>query len=65
MSISGSGQDVGGQPEGSALLWVRAAYRASMEKHGGSIVNVSSVGGLRPSPITGAYNVSKAGLVHA
>ena len=46
------------------LLWVRAAYRASMEKHGGSIVNVSSVGGLRPSPITGAYNVSKAGLVH-
>lgn len=46
------------------LLWVRAAYRASMEKNGGSVVNVSSVGGLRPSPITGAYNVSKAGLVH-
>ena len=46
------------------LLWVRAAYRASMEKNGGSIVNVASVGGLRPSPITGAYNVSKAGLVH-
>ena len=31
------------------LLWVRAAYRASMEKNGGSIVNVSSVGGLRPA----------------
>ena len=46
------------------LLWVRAAYLASMEKNGGSVVNVSSVGGLRPSPITGAYNVSKAGLVH-
>lgn len=46
------------------LLWVRAAYRASMEKRGGSVVNISSVGGLRPSPITGAYNVSKAGLVH-
>jgi NAD(P)-dependent dehydrogenase (short-subunit alcohol dehydrogenase family) len=46
------------------LLWVRAAYRASMEENGGSVVNVSSVGGLRPSPITGAYNVSKAGLVH-
>lgn len=46
------------------LLWVRAAFRASMEKNGGSVVNVSSVGGLRPSPITGAYNVSKAGLVH-
>jgi len=46
------------------LLWVRAAYRASMAKGGGSVVNVSSVGGLRPSPITGAYNISKAGLVH-
>lgn len=46
------------------LLWVRAAYRAWMEKNGGSVVNVASVGGLRPSPITGAYNVSKAGLVH-
>ena len=46
------------------LLWVRAAYRASMEKSGGSVVNVSSVGGLRPSPITGSYNISKAGLVH-
>jgi NAD(P)-dependent dehydrogenase (short-subunit alcohol dehydrogenase family) len=46
------------------LLWVRAAYRASMEERGGSIVNVSSVGGLRPSPVTGAYNISKAGLVH-
>jgi NAD(P)-dependent dehydrogenase (short-subunit alcohol dehydrogenase family) len=46
------------------LLWVRAVYRAWMGEKGGSIVNVSSVGGLRPSPITGAYNISKAGLVH-
>ncbi|HEY6628487.1 MAG TPA: SDR family oxidoreductase [Acidimicrobiia bacterium] len=46
------------------LLWVRAAYRASMAKNGGSIVNVASVGGLRASAVTGAYNISKAGLVH-
>lgn len=46
------------------LLWVRAAYRASMSEGGGSVVNVASVGGLRPSPVTGAYNISKAGLVH-
>ncbi len=46
------------------LLWVRAAYRASMGKNGGSIVNVASVGGLRASAVTGAYNISKAGLVH-
>ena len=46
------------------LLWVRAAYRSSMAERGGSVVNVASIGGLRASPITGAYNVSKAGLVH-
>ena len=46
------------------LLWVRAAYRASMAEHGGAVVNVASIGGLRAGPVTGAYNISKAGLVH-
>ena len=46
------------------LVWSRAAYRAWMKAHGGSIVNVASVGGIRPSPIMGAYNVSKAALIH-
>jgi NAD(P)-dependent dehydrogenase (short-subunit alcohol dehydrogenase family) len=35
-----------------------------MSEHGGSIVNVASVAGLRPSPFMGAYNISKAGLIH-
>lgn len=46
------------------LLWTRATYAAWMEEHGGVVVNVASIAGLRPSPITGAYNISKAGLVH-
>ena len=46
------------------LLWVRAAYHTWMDKHGGAIVNVASVAGMRPGPITGAYNISKAGLIH-
>ncbi|MBW3666529.1 MAG: SDR family oxidoreductase [Actinobacteria bacterium] len=46
------------------LLWARAAYHAWMGEHGGSIVNVASVAGLRPSPVMGAYNISKAGLIH-
>lgn len=46
------------------LLWVRAAYRAWMKDHGGVVVNVASVAALRPSPMMGAYNISKAGLVH-
>lgn len=46
------------------LVWVRHAHEAWMGKHGGSIVNVASVGGMRPSPVIGAYNVSKAALIH-
>jgi NAD(P)-dependent dehydrogenase (short-subunit alcohol dehydrogenase family) len=46
------------------LLWMRAAHGAWMADHGGSVVNVASVAGLRPSPFMGAYNISKAGLVH-
>jgi len=46
------------------LLWVRAAHAGWMGEHGGAIVNVASVAGLRPSPLMGAYNISKAGLVH-
>ena len=38
-------------------------YRASMETHGGSVVNVASVGGLRPGLGLGVYNVTKAGVI--
>jgi NAD(P)-dependent dehydrogenase (short-subunit alcohol dehydrogenase family) len=46
------------------LLWSRAVFAGWMGKNGGAIVNVASVAGVRPGPITGAYNISKAGLVH-
>jgi NAD(P)-dependent dehydrogenase (short-subunit alcohol dehydrogenase family) len=34
-----------------------------MERHGGAIVNVSSVGGLRPGLGLGIYNITKAGVI--
>lgn len=46
------------------LLWSRAAWRHYMADHGGVIVNVASVGGLSPGPLIGAYNISKAALIH-
>jgi NAD(P)-dependent dehydrogenase (short-subunit alcohol dehydrogenase family) len=46
------------------LVWSRAAYRHWMAENGGAIVNVASVGGIRPAPFLGAYNVSKAALIH-
>ncbi len=47
----------------AALSWVQQAHRAWMKDHGGSIVNVSSVSGIRPAPGIGFYGASKAMLV--
>ena len=46
------------------LVWSREAWRQSMSVSGGSIINVASVGGLQPGSALGAYNVSKAALIH-
>ena len=45
------------------LAWTRRARDAWMGEHGGSIVNVASVAGLRPSPGIGMYGISKAALI--
>jgi NAD(P)-dependent dehydrogenase (short-subunit alcohol dehydrogenase family) len=45
------------------LAWTKLARDAWMGEHGGSIVNVASVAGLRPSPGIGMYGVSKAALI--
>jgi 3-oxoacyl-[acyl-carrier protein] reductase len=46
------------------LRFARAAWHQYMQEHGGVVLNVVSVGGLRPGPFLGAYNVSKAALIH-
>jgi NAD(P)-dependent dehydrogenase (short-subunit alcohol dehydrogenase family) len=46
------------------LSWVQTAYRAWLKDHGGSVVNVSSVAGLKPAPGIGLYGASKAMLNH-
>jgi NAD(P)-dependent dehydrogenase (short-subunit alcohol dehydrogenase family) len=45
------------------LAWTRRARDAWMGEHGGSVVNVASVAGLRASPGIGMYGVSKAALI--
>jgi 3-oxoacyl-[acyl-carrier protein] reductase len=47
-----------------ALAWTQEAYRAWMAEHGGAVLNVASVGGIVAGPFLGAYNVSKAALIH-
>ena len=46
------------------LRFTRAAWHAWMHEHGGTVLNVVSVGGMRPGPFIGAYNTSKAALIH-
>lgn len=46
----------------TAFAWTQAVHRAWMGEHGGAVVNVSSVAGLRPAPGLGIYGVSKAAV---
>lgn len=48
----------------SALSWTQKVHKAWMGEHGGAVVNVSSVGGLKPAPGIGFYGSSKAMLNH-
>lgn len=48
----------------SAISWVQKVYRAWLAEHGGAIVNVSSVAGIKPAPGIGFYGATKAMLTH-
>jgi len=41
----------------------KLVYDASMESKGGAVVNIASIGGIRPGFGLGAYNVTKAGVI--
>jgi len=47
----------------SAIGWSQQAYQAWMQQHGGTIVFVSSITGLRPAVGVGAYGLTKAALI--
>lgn len=46
------------------LFWAQHAWHARMRDHGGSIINISSIGGLSVETAIGNYNVTKAALIH-
>lgn len=46
----------------SALIMSRALRPKILERGGGSVINIGSVSGVRPSPGTAAYGAAKAGL---
>lgn len=47
----------------SAMYMSQYAYAHMQEAGGGSIINIASVSGIRPSPGTAAYGAAKAGLL--
>lgn len=44
------------------LAWTRAAWRASMQTHGGVVLNMGSIGGLSTPRGMGAYSLCKAAV---
>ena len=48
----------------ATLSWTQHVHRAWMGEHGGSVVNLSSVAGIKPAPGIGFYGASKAMLIH-
>lgn len=45
------------------LAWLQEAHRAWMGEHGGSVVNISSLSGVRSAPGIAMYGASKAMLI--
>jgi NAD(P)-dependent dehydrogenase (short-subunit alcohol dehydrogenase family) len=46
------------------LVWTQQAWRAWQRDHGGTVINISSVGGIAGTGGLGTYNVTKAGVIH-
>jgi NAD(P)-dependent dehydrogenase (short-subunit alcohol dehydrogenase family) len=46
------------------LEWTQAAWRGGMSEHGGTVLNMASIGGLAVEGGIGWYNVTKAAVIH-
>jgi NAD(P)-dependent dehydrogenase (short-subunit alcohol dehydrogenase family) len=47
-----------------AFVWTQLAYNSWMQEHGGSVINIASVGGLKYGGLIGIYDATKAALIH-
>ena len=46
------------------LVWIQEAWKQWMSEHGGSVINISSVGAYHYSSAIGVYDMTKAALIH-
>jgi NAD(P)-dependent dehydrogenase (short-subunit alcohol dehydrogenase family) len=47
----------------AALGFTQLAWKAWMSEHGGAVMNIASMGGIRSTGVIGAYGASKAALI--
>lgn len=66
LGISASQMDKTHQVNQRAIvLWTAAAWKASLQERGGSVINISSVGGMQADlGAIGYYNATKAAVIH-
>ena len=46
------------------LTWTQLAWQAAMRERGGTVLNIASIGGMSVETSIGAYNATKAALLH-
>jgi NAD(P)-dependent dehydrogenase (short-subunit alcohol dehydrogenase family) len=46
------------------LVWTQLAWEASLRERGGAVLNIASIGGMTVETSIGAYNATKAALLH-
>ena len=46
------------------FVWTQLAHSAWMKEHGGSVINVASIGGMQYGGAIGVYDNTKAALIH-
>ncbi|MEM9176967.1 MAG: SDR family oxidoreductase [Myxococcota bacterium] len=46
------------------LFWTQRVWNAWMKTHGGTVVNIASVGGLSTNKILGVYDITKSAMMH-
>ena len=65
MGIDPSRMDKTTQVNQRAIVtWTQHAWAAWMQEHGGSVINIASIGGLSVESSIGYYNVTKAAVLH-
>jgi NAD(P)-dependent dehydrogenase (short-subunit alcohol dehydrogenase family) len=66
LKISASQMDKTAQVNQRAIvLWTAAAWDAWMQEHGGTVINIASIGGMHvDAGAIGYYNATKAAVIH-